>query len=136
MSLRRPRAALLLCVLGLFVLVLGCASAPGSRGPEWEAFAERTTNEGRLHLHCAPEQADVRLDGVSQGKCSDYASRPLALSSGRGLQRLEVTLAGFWDYRTQLQADGTVLTLRTALVPRAKANPEKSQETEAVPPVP
>lgn len=77
----------------------------------------RSTTVGELVLHCTPEDAEVALDGVSQGVCSDFSGQPRALKVGRSARRVEVKKRGFETWETWLAADQTRVMMTVTLIP-------------------
>lgn len=92
-------------LLGLVTLVLGCASGPGAvDSPAAERAREllrsRKARQGNLLLRCEPSDAEVYLDGVLQGVCTDFGGGPSGLQVGAGLHRIDVKKDGYWPYTT------------------------------------
>jgi hypothetical protein len=58
------------------------------------------TREGTLVLRCEPEDADVYLDDVAQGVCTDFGEAQGGLRVGEGLHRIDVKKDGHWPYTT------------------------------------
>lgn len=88
-------------VLG--VLLWGCASGPEQAGSPAadrarEVLRGSRARSGNLRLTCEPADADVYLDGVVQGVCTDFGGTPRALQVGEGLHRVDVKKDGFWPY--------------------------------------
>jgi hypothetical protein len=108
--------------LAAALAVSGCAG----RGREPEsvakaralmAGAEKPT--GDLVLRCEPADAEVYLDGVLQGLCSDFAGSPRGLRVGVGLHHIEVKKQGFWPYTTYYEPSGARARLTIQLRPSA-----------------
>ncbi|MCP3142091.1 PEGA domain-containing protein [Pyxidicoccus xibeiensis] len=101
------------------VAVSGCArrQEPESvtRARALMEGAEQTS--GNLALRCEPEDADVYLDGVLQGQCSDFTGSPKGLRVGVGLHHVEVKKQGFWPYTTYYEASGARARLTIQLRP-------------------
>lgn len=100
-------------------LGLGCASGPGGvESPTVERAREmlRTgrARQGNLVLRCEPGDADVYLDGVAQGFCSDFADAQGGLRVGEGMHRVDVKKEGHWPYTTYYEPGRAraVLTIR------------------------
>ncbi len=109
--------------LAAAVAVSGCA---GRQEPESVAKARALlegaqTPSGNLALRCEPEDAEVYLDGVLQGLCSDFTGSPKSLRVGVGLHHVEVKKQGFWPYTTYYEASGArarlTIQLRSAVAP-------------------
>jgi PEGA domain-containing protein len=93
--------------LALWGLGSGCAGAgsPGQGG-------------GAVRLRCTPAGAEVSMDGVPVGMCSDFADRT-PLRVGRGMHRLEVTMQGYLPYVTYFAPAGARAVLEIQLSPRS-----------------
>jgi PEGA domain len=76
---------------------------------------------GDVELHCDPDDAEVRVDGVPQGRCKDFAGAPRRLSVGEGMHLIEVEKDGFWPYQTYFQPSGARAVLEIRLRPRGRA---------------
>ncbi|MFP2903791.1 PEGA domain-containing protein [Pyxidicoccus sp. 3LFB2] len=109
--------------LVLAVVVSGCA---GRQEPESVAraralMAGAETPSGNLALRCEPEDAEVYLDGVLQGLCSDFTGSPKSLRVGAGLHHIEVKKHGFWPYTTYYEPSGArarlTIQLRSSVAP-------------------
>ena len=77
----------------------------------------RVSGAGELVLHCAPTDAEVALDGVAQGLCSDFNGEPYALKVGEKARRVEVKKSGFVTWETWLAADQTRVVMTVTLLP-------------------
>jgi hypothetical protein len=106
-------------------VVVACACA-GRQEPESVAKARALmsgaqTPSGNLALRCEPEDADVYLDGVLQGLCSDFSGSPRSLRVGAGLHHIEVKKQGFWPYTTYYEPSGArarlTIQLRASVAP-------------------
>lgn len=110
----------------LALLALGCAATPEQ---QVLARARRLLEDarapgGELRLLCEPADAEVALDGVAQGRCSDFAGLPAGLRVGEGMHRVEVRKEGFYPYQTYYSPGGARATLTITL--RRKLNPQGS----------
>lgn len=110
----RPGVALLAAALS------ACAGPPP--GPPATLARARQLLEGsrsprgcNVVLRCAPRDAEVLVDGVLQGLCSDFEALSAGLSVGEGLHRIEVRREGFWPYTTYVEPQGARATLRAEL---------------------
>ena len=85
-------------------LVLGCATGPEADSPAAERARElmraRKSRHGNLLLRCEPSDAEVYLDGVPQGVCTDFGGGPNGLRVGVGLHRIDVKKDGYWPHTT------------------------------------
>jgi hypothetical protein len=79
--------------------------------------AYRVSGAGELVLRCAPSDAEVALDGVSQGLCSDFNGEPHALKVGTSARRVEVKKSGFHTWESWLAADQTRVVMTVTLLP-------------------
>jgi hypothetical protein len=108
----------------LAVVVAVAAGCSGRQQPESVARAEELlagaeAPSGNLALRCEPEDAEVYLDGVLQGLCSDFSGSPKSLRVGQGLHQVEVKKQGFWPYTTYYEASGARARLTIQLRPSA-----------------
>lgn len=104
------------------LLLAGCASAPSGltsmpRVTETRLRPYRVSGAGELVLKCQPVDAEVALDGVSQGLCSDFNGEPRALKVGERPRRVEVKKAGFVTWESWLAADQTRVVMNVTLLP-------------------
>ncbi|MBZ4418639.1 PEGA domain-containing protein [Myxococcus sp. RHSTA-1-4] len=110
--------------LAVAVAASGCAGRerePESVAKARELMAGAGKPSGDLALRCEPEDAEVYLDGVLQGLCSDFTGSPKGLSVGVGLHHIEVKKRGFWPYTTYYEPSGArarlTIQLRSAVAP-------------------
>jgi hypothetical protein len=72
-------------------------------------------NEGGLIFTVNPPEAEVLLDGVVQGKASDFTEdRYLKVASGT--HTLEIRLPGFEPYSREIFVSNSLLRIETTLV--------------------
>lgn len=105
------------------VLAWGCAARqdePQSVVRARELLRSAEAPRGDVVLKCEPSDAEVYLDGVIQGLCSDFGGAPVGLRVGEGLHRIEVMKEGFWPYTTYFEPSGARATLRIQLRSRGK----------------
>ena len=111
--------------LVLVGLMLGCASGPeqvdspvATRAREM--LRSMRSRHGNLLLRCEPSDAEVYLDGVLQGVCTDFGEGPSGLQVGVGLHRIDVKKDGYWPYTTYYEPSSARagLTLRLRPVER------------------
>lgn len=85
-------------------LVLGCATGPELESAvvdrARELMRSRKSRHGNLLLRCEPSDAEVYLDGVLQGVCTDFGGGPNGLRVGVGLHRIDVKKDGYWPHTT------------------------------------
>ncbi len=91
--------------LGLMMWGGGCASGPEqvdspAADRAREVLRSMKSRQGNLLLRCEPADADVYLDGVIQGVCTDFGGGPSGLNVGTGLHRIDVKKDGYWPYTT------------------------------------
>jgi hypothetical protein len=112
MRLREVSGALL--VLGMWA----CAARQeetGSLAQARKLMREAESQRGNVILKCALPEAEVVLDGVTQGLCGDFQGAPRGLQVGPGLHHIEVRLDGYWPYTTYLEPQGARTTLNVQL---------------------
>lgn len=99
---------ILLPVFGLLAVALlaGCF-------PKGQIYG--VGNEGGLIFAVNPPDAEVVLDGVVQGKASDF-NEERYLKVAAGTHRLELRLAGFETYRRELYVSNSLLRVDATLV--------------------
>lgn len=100
------------------LLLAGCVTGPTlpTVAPQVRQ-AYRVAGAGELVLRCSPTDAEVALDGVSQGLCSDFTGAPQALKVGERPRRIEVKKSGFQTWETWLSADQTRVVMNVTLLP-------------------
>lgn len=123
MCAARPSSHLrpLIRLLLLTGLCTGCAA---HRTPTVEERAESllkeaATRTGDVALHCDPPDAEVSVNGVPQGLCTDYSGTPSGLVLGSGMHRIDVGKSGYVPYQTYYEASGARAVLRITLQPEA-----------------
>ncbi|MFP2923688.1 PEGA domain-containing protein [Pyxidicoccus sp. 3LG] len=101
------------------MVVSGCAKRqePESLARARALMEGAEQPSGNLALRCEPEDADVYLDGVHQGMCSDFTGSPKSLRVGVGLHHIEVKKQGFWTYTTYYEPSGARARLTIQLRP-------------------
>jgi hypothetical protein len=109
-------------VLLLVGVVLGCASGPEQvDSPAAERARElmrtRKARHGNLLLRCEPSNAEVYLDGVVQGACTDFGGGPNGLQVGLGLHRIDVKKDGYWPHTTYYEPSSARAGLTIRLRP-------------------
>lgn len=103
-------------------LVSGCATGPEQlESPTVDRAREllRSTSSrhGNLLLKCEPSDAEVLLDGVPQGLCTDFGGGPSGLQVGSGLHRIDVKKDGYWPYSTYYESGSARAGLTIQLKP-------------------
>ena len=72
-------------------------------------------NEGGLVFEVNPPDAEVLLDGVVQGKASDFTGERY-LKVQAGTHKLELRLAGFEPYRREIYVSNSLLRIEATLI--------------------
>ncbi len=116
---REARAAL--SGLAALALLAGCAAheQPPTVARARQLLDDTGRRRGNVVLRCSPADAEVLLDGVTQGLCSDFAPLSAGLSVGEGLHAIEVRRDGYWPYTTYVEPHNARATLRAELRPMA-----------------
>lgn len=106
---------ILVPVVGLLaaVLLAGCY-------PKGQIYG--VGNEGGLIFAVNPPDAEVLLDGVVQGKASEFTEERY-LKVPAGTHKLELRLAGFETYRREIYVSNSLLRIEATLV-HAAAGPD------------
>jgi hypothetical protein len=107
--------------------VLGCASRqeePPTLVQARELLRNAEKPSGDVVLRCEPPDAEVYLDGVIQGLCSDFRGTPRGLRVGQGLHQIDVKKQGFWPYTTYIEPRGARAALEVRLRPTGTGTPE------------
>jgi hypothetical protein len=77
----------------------------------------RVSGAGELVLKCTPTDAEVALDGVTQGVCTDFGGEPKGLKLGKSARHVVVKKSGFGTWETWLAADETRVVMTVTLTP-------------------
>jgi hypothetical protein len=77
----------------------------------------RFAGAGELVLDCAPSDAEVALDGVTQGVCSDFGRDHRSLKVGTLARKVEVRKSGYHTWESWLAADQTRVVISVKLLP-------------------
>ncbi|MFY0522489.1 PEGA domain-containing protein [Archangium gephyra] len=117
--------------LAVVGLVLGCASGPEqvdspAADRARELMRAMRSRNGNLLLRCEPEDAEVYLDGVVQGVCTDFGGKPKGLQVGLGLHRIDVKKDGYWPYTTYFEPSSA----RAGLTIKLRSMGQESGGTE------
>lgn len=102
------------------VFALAACAAPSeqaamfARAGEGLLGAERRS--GDLKLACDPLDAEVWLDGVPIGSCTEFSGRR-GLSLGQRMRKVEVRKEGYRSFETFVEPDGTRAALTVTLAP-------------------
>ena len=95
-----------LMLVASIVLLAGCF-------PKGQVYG--VGNEGGLIFAVNPPEAEVLLDGVVQGRASDFnEERYLKVPSGK--HQLEIRMPGFEPYRREIYISNSLQRIETALI--------------------
>jgi hypothetical protein len=111
----------------LVLVALGCASRqeePATMAQARELLRNAEAPSGDVALRCEPPDAEVYLDGVIQGLCSDFRGTPRGLKVGEGLHQIEVKKQGYWPYTTYFEPHGARAVLEARLRSMGRETPE------------
>ncbi|MDY7231549.1 PEGA domain-containing protein [Hyalangium rubrum] len=109
------------------VVALSCAGRqeePATLGQARELLRNAGTPSGDVVLRCEPPDAEVYLDGVIQGICTDFRGSPRGLRVGKGLHQIEVRKQGYWPYTTYFEPHGARAALDVRLQTMGTGTPE------------
>jgi hypothetical protein len=104
----------------LVLVALGCAGRqeePATLVQARELLRNAERPSGDVVLRCEPPDAEVYLDGVIQGLCTDFRGAPRGLRVGEGLHQIEVKKQGYWPYTTYIEPHGARAVLEARLQP-------------------
>jgi hypothetical protein len=59
-------------------------------------------NQGLLAIYCEPDDADVYVDEVRQGKAKQFDGRPAYLELASGSHKIRLEAPGYQPFRTEL----------------------------------
>ena len=101
----------------LWVMLSGCTAASGPMlVPPLSLPDGRTGRRGEVVLRCVPSDAEVALDGVPQGTCSDFDGSSRGLKVNGGQHRVAVKKQGYAPWESWLDASQTQVTLSVNLI--------------------
>ena len=109
------------------LLGLGCAGRqdePATMAQARAMLLRAEAPSGDVVLRCEPPDAEVSLDGVTQGLCSDFRGEPRGLKVGEGLHQIEVKKEGHWPYTTYIDPHKARAVLEVRLRPMGTGTPE------------
>ncbi len=111
-----------------WTLMGACVAQPACQGPSaaQRAGSFDTTavaREGRVVLQCQPADAQVFLDGVPVGLCSDYATDDRGLPVGAGMHTLEFRKSGHYSSRAEVAPDRSQAVVHIQLPPLTEGTP-------------
>jgi hypothetical protein len=110
------------------LVALGCAGRqeePATMAQARELLRTAEAPSGDVVLRCEPPDAEVSLDGVTQGLCSDFRGAPRGLRVGEGLHQIEVKKEGHWPYTTYIDPHRARAVLNVLLRPMGTETPER-----------
>jgi len=102
-------------VFALSLTVLACTASKQSR------VIAITQGQMALRIECAPDEAQVRIDGVPQGSCRWLSKPQKVVLLKAGPHELEVRAAGYTPFLSQFSAEGMQQSLTVHLVRSADA---------------
>ncbi len=97
-------------VFALSLTVLSCTASKQRR------VIPITQEQMALRIVCAPDEAQVRIDGVPQGSCRWLSKPRKVVLLKAGSHELEVRAAGYTPFMSQFSAEGMQQSLTINLV--------------------
>jgi hypothetical protein len=94
-------------VLGIAFLSVSCNTIRSSE--------TGVGNQGLLAIFCEPDDADVYVDDVLQGKAKQFDGRPAFLELTSGSHKIRLEAPGYQPYRTELYISEGKEELKVAL---------------------
>ena len=113
---RSVKAGGLLLSLSLVLLSQACATPQKDR-----VVVPVERGKMALRIVCAPQEAQVRIDGVPQGSCAWLAKPEKVVMLQAGPHRLEVSASGHVPFVSHFSAEGMQQSLTVHLVRAANA---------------
>ncbi len=101
------RNIVLFCVLGIAFLSMSCNTIRSSE--------TGVGNQGLLAIFCEPDNADVYVDDVLQGKAKQFDGRPAYLELTSGSHKIRLEAPGYQPYRTEMYISEGKEELKIAL---------------------
>ena len=99
-------------------LLFGCVTPATTMTEQVErGLLSAGTRSGELTLLCKPPDAEVFIDEMSVGACTQYEGKPKGLTLSKGLRQVVVKKVGFLPYQSYVDSDGTQAALTIELVP-------------------
>lgn len=95
----------------------GCAHRTSSEVRAQEVLAGAQAARVDLQVSCSPPDAEVSVDAVPRGLCSDYDAPGAGLRLGAGMHQVAIRKEGFRPYVTYYEPSGARLSLSIELVP-------------------
>lgn len=103
--------------MALALILGGCAHRTPAEVRAQEVLSQAKVAEVDLRIDCTPLDAEVSVDRVPRGLCSDYQDAGTGLRLGKGMHQVAVRKAGFHPYVTYVEPSGARLSLTARLVP-------------------
>jgi hypothetical protein len=103
---------IVLCLALCAALLIASAALSGCY-PKSQVYS--VGNVGGLIFKVNPEEAEVLLDGVVQGKASDFTQERY-LKVAAGVHRLELRLEGYETYSREVNIGTSLERIETALI--------------------
>ena len=88
-----------------------------------------TLDHGRIRFSVEPEEAEIGVDGVTQGLASDFVT-PAYIELEPGPHRIEVRLVGFETYRAEVYVAADVTETIPVKLRRLPAMPKDSDDKD------
>jgi len=101
--------------LALFAVLLFAGFAASGCYPKSQVYT--VGNVGGLIFNVNPEDADVILDGVAQGKASDFTQERY-LKVPNGPHQLELRASGYETYKREIFIGSSLERVETSLIRR------------------
>lgn len=103
--------------LALGLLWIGCAHRTPAEVRAQRVLEQASASSADLQVACTPEDAEVSVDAVPRGLCSDFDRPGAGLRLGEGMHEVAVRKDGYWPYVTYYSPSGARLSLSIALRP-------------------
>jgi len=95
----------------------GCAHQTPAEVKAQAVMEQARSTDVDLQIDCAPSDAEVAVDEVPRGLCSDYAASGAGLRLGSGMHQVSVRKSGYLPYVTYYEPSGARLSLTVQLKP-------------------
>lgn len=102
--------------MALALVLGGCAHRTPAEVRAQQVLRDAKVAEVDLRIDCAPLDAEVSVDRVPRGLCSDYQGAGTGLRLGKGMHQVAVRKTGFRPYVTYVEPSGARLSLTARLV--------------------
>ncbi len=103
-------------IVPLLVLIAALAAVvPGLSGCYPKSQVYGVGNEGGLVFNVNPPEAEVVIDGVSQGPASAFTQERY-LKVSPGTHKLEIRMSGYETYSREIHVANSLLRVETGLI--------------------